>query len=285
MKTGARSPGTFGAAVANASWQVSLALETFQGEVQIWSVRPPRVERAFKCGGDPSNALSWSSDGRYLACNKGAQGVFVLDTEREGVWKVPVRGPASHLAWRPRSSEFATSSIVGFVEAWDASEKALRATLRSPPAGHRNAVEFPLAWNGRGLAVPALDHRSLELYEGAKYEKTVVPYPGARCRWLEWSPRREQLYASDGKTLWVVEGNRVARASVLGANAAEIQWGPTDAELAWIDEGQAVGTWVRSGERHSRRLASPPLSLAWHPSDRILAIGCADGTVLTSKRP
>ena len=154
-----------GAALAPDGNTVAIAGD---GEVEIWSIRPPqRIER-FSTGGRAVPAIAFSYDGATLA--------FTSDDHDIALWSIASRqrtgtltgheGAVRALAWHPDGHMLASIGDDNMLRIWNATAGQCASTIRIaplnpaselPPAPPAGSPQLVFSSDGRALAWPGTD--------------------------------------------------------------------------------------------------------------------------------
>ncbi|KAG2487144.1 hypothetical protein HYH03_014257 [Edaphochlamys debaryana] len=258
-------------------------LKSGLGAPKTWGPLKGAVGRCF----GQVTSVSWSSDGRAIACS---------ESEALRLWD-PVSGECiatlqGHLdwitcvAWSPDSRLIATASEDKALRLWDAFSGLCTATLK----GHAG-VATSLAWSpdGRCVASGSKD-KVVKLWdvETRLCTATLKGHTGAVSS-VAWSPDGKAVISgSEGRTLrvWDVGSKRCTATLKEEANVTCVAWSPDGLRVAVTSRGGTTGAlrlWTLATGECGSTLAGHSdnvlTTVAWSPDGRLLASGGFDKTV------
>ena len=258
------------------AWQKAGRLFASSGQdgvVLLWDSRTLHPKRIHE-GAEWSERLAFAEGGRWLAV---ATGRTLQVFDDAGTLRHRIAGHTgaiAALAWRPKSTEIATTGNNG------ARIHRLEPSVQSRDLPARGAC-LTANWNADGRVLAAgMQDGSIYLWNAASGSQSEIPGLGARVFATEWSANGKYLAAAAGSTLVAWESdNRSAK----GAEPFELR---AHSERLTALRFRPTGTWLVSAAR-DRRLLLWRVGASGQPQDaHLLPDECTllrfsrDGTLL-----
>ncbi len=251
------------------------------GAVWLWEIGAGTEAGILEGDADFVWGVSWSPDGRSVACASQDGTVTVWAIETRTMRCVLETGWAFCVEWSPDGRFLASGSYSGELAIWDAETMA---RLRSWRTGGSSPV-ICLAWSPDGNSVAAGTLRgSIEVRETrtGRLAVTIAGYTNARCdvNGMASSPDGKALATAhqDGTVrVWNPRsGTAAGEIKAYGGLVRGIAWSPDSRLLAAAGQDGFVRVWEQKKLlliAEGRHGPLPVWSLAWLPDGKTLVSG------------
>jgi len=215
-------------------------------QIEIWSVRPPRVEAILPpVGGGASTTLALSHDGRALAEGDAEGAVRIWDVPFRRLILV-LRGHMSRvtdLAFVPDGRTLISAGADGTLRLWDVGGG--RPLFRRSVGGAVTDLAFSPDGAMLASASPKARTAALRIWETAS-GREVRPLPGGSVRRMVFGPGGRSLVTADDRDR-LVTWDLATRMPTLGPNPRIEDRGVGEHGAAFTADGRVYGTCTYYG--------------------------------------